>query len=125
MNQAKILIVEDELIPAANIARNLRQKGYTVMDLMKSGETALEQIAQDTPDLVLMDIHLQGRMDGIETAQEIMEKYKIPVIYLTAYSDKKTIDRVQETKPYGYLVKPFKTQQIYEIIEEALKKNKA
>ncbi|MGB3532733.1 MAG: response regulator [Microcoleaceae cyanobacterium] len=120
MNQTKILIVEDELIPAANIARNLKKKGYTVMALAKSGEAALEQIAQEQPELILMDIHLQGRIDGIETVQEIRKKYQIPVIYLTAYSDKITLDRAKNTQPCGYLIKPFKTQQIYEMIESAL-----
>jgi CheY-like chemotaxis protein len=120
MHSAKILIVEDELIPAANIARNLKKKGYTVMTLMKSGKAALELIAQDPPDLVLMDIHLQGEMDGIETVQEMMKHYTIPVIYLTAYSDQTTLERAQKTQPYGYLVKPFNIQQIHEIIEAAL-----
>lgn len=120
MHSAKILIVEDELIPAANIARNLKKKGYTVMTLMKSGQAALELIAQDPPDLVLMDIHLQGEMDGIETVQAMMKHYKIPVIYLTAYSDPTTLERAQKTQPYGYLVKPFNIQKIYEMIEAAL-----
>ncbi len=123
MNPAKILIVEDELIPATNIARNLKKQGYVVMALIKSGEAALEKIAQDRPDLMLIDIHLQGKMDGIETVQEIRKKYTIPVIYLTAYSDQTTLDRAQQTQPYGYLVKPFKIQQIYEIIETALQKH--
>lgn len=120
MHSAKILIVEDELIPAANIARNLKKKGYTVMKLIKSGKAALELITKDPPDLVLMDIHLQGEMDGIETVQEMMKHYKIPVIYLTAYSDQTTRERAEKTQPYGYLVKPFNIQQIYEIIEAAL-----
>jgi CheY-like chemotaxis protein len=120
MHSAKILIVEDELIPAANIARHLKKKGYTVMTLMKSGQAALELMAQEPPDLVLMDIHLQGEMDGIETVQAMMKHYKIPVIYLTAYSDQTTLERAQKTQPYGYLVKPFNIQQIYEIIEAAL-----
>lgn len=120
MNAAKILIVEDELIPATNIARNLKRKGYIVLSLVKSGEAALEQIAQEQPDLILMDIHLQGAMNGIETAEEILKRYHIPIIYLTAYSDQTTLDRAQQTQPSGYLVKPFKTQQIYEMIEAIL-----
>ncbi|MGB3403622.1 MAG: response regulator [Microcoleaceae cyanobacterium] len=120
MNLAKILIVEDELIPATNIARNLKKKGYIVLSLVKSGEAAIEKITQEQPDLILMDIHLQGKISGIEAAQEILKHYQIPIIYLTAYSDQATLDQAQQTNPSGYLIKPFKTQQIYEMIETVL-----
>jgi CheY-like chemotaxis protein len=120
MNLAKILIVEDELIPATNIARNLKKQGYIVLSLVKSGEAALEKITQEQPDLILMDIHLQGTISGIEAAQEILKRYQIPIIYLTAYSDQTTLYQAQQTNPAGYLIKPFKTQQIYEMIESVL-----
>ncbi len=124
MSDAKILIVEDELIAAANIARNLEKQGYQVTAKVNSGEKALEQIKQNPPDLVLMDIMIRGRLDGIETASKISQRYRTPIIYITAYADRTTLDRAKETEPYGYLVKPFKSQDISTTIEMALQKRK-
>ncbi|MFM6192032.1 MAG: response regulator [Planktothrix sp.] len=117
---ATILIVEDELIAAESIARSLRKQGYTVIARINSGEKALEQIAKKCPDLILMDIHLRGDLDGVETAKRIREQYQIPIIYITAYSDSSTIERTKETNPSGYLVKPFKSQEVIDIVEKAL-----
>ena len=120
---ATILIVEDELIAAESIARSLRKQGYTVIARINSGEKALEQIAKKCPDLILMDIHLRGDLDGVETAKRIREQYQIPIIYITAYSDSSTIERTKETNPWGYLVKPFKSQEVIDIVEKALQSN--
>lgn len=117
---ATILIVEDELIAAESIARSLRKQGYTVIARINSGEKALEQIAKKCPDLILMDIHLRGDLDGVETAKRIREQYQIPIIYITAYSDSSTIERTTETNPWGYLVKPFKSQEVIDIVQKAL-----
>ena len=113
---ATILIVEDELIAAESIARSLRKQGYTVISRINSGEKALEQVAKNPPDLILMDIHL----DGIETAKRIREHHQIPIIYITAYSDTSTIERTQETNPSGYLIKPFKAQEVINAVKKAL-----
>jgi signal transduction histidine kinase len=122
MTQAKILIVEDELIAAANIARNLQKLGYDVTAKVNSGEKALLQVAENSPDLVLMDIQLRGKIDGIEAAAQIRSQYQIPVVYITAYADGPTIERAKLTQPYGYLIKPFKPQDISTTIEMALYK---
>ncbi|VXD25604.1 hypothetical protein PL8927_900005 [Planktothrix serta PCC 8927] len=119
-----ILIVEDELIAAESIARSLRKQGYIVIARINSGEKALEQVAKNIPDLILMDIHLRGELDGIETAKRIQEQYPIPIVYITAYSDTSTIERTQETNPYGYLIKPFKPQDVINAVEKALEGNR-
>ncbi|MDY6939159.1 MAG: ATP-binding protein [Cyanobacteriota bacterium] len=124
MSLAKILIVEDELIAAANIARNLEKQGYEVTGKVNSGEKALEQVEKQSPDLVLMDIMLRGKLDGIETAEKIRDRYRVPIVYMTAYADRNTLDRAKQTEPYGYLVKPFKSQDISTTIEMALQKRK-
>ncbi|MGC9502378.1 hybrid sensor histidine kinase/response regulator [Baaleninema sp.] len=118
----KILIVEDELIAAANIARHLEKRGYVVTAKVSSGEKALNQVVENPPDLVLMDVHLRGSIDGIQTAARLRETTRIPVVYITAYADDDTIERAKHTEPYGYLVKPFKPQDIYTTIEMALQK---
>ncbi|NEP39271.1 MAG: hybrid sensor histidine kinase/response regulator [Okeania sp. SIO2H7] len=122
MNKAKILIVEDELIAAANIARNLQKFGYEVTAKVNSGEKALQKVAENLPDLVLMDIQLRGKIDGIEAAEKMRSQYQIPVVYITAYTDGITIERAKLTEPYGYLIKPFKPSDIETTIEMALHK---
>ncbi|BBD54229.1 response regulator [Planktothrix agardhii] len=117
---ATILIVEDELIAAESIARSLKKQGYTVISRINSGEKALEQVAKNPPDLILMDIHLRGELDGIETAKRIREHHQIPIIYITAYSDNSMIERSQETNPSGYLIKPFKAQEVIKAVQKAL-----
>jgi len=122
MTQAKILIVEDELIAAANIAINLTKLGYEVTAKVNSGEKALIKVAENLPDLVLMDIQLRGKIDGIEAAAQIRALYQIPVVYITAYADGPTIERAKLTEPYGYLIKPFKAMDVSSTIEMALYK---
>ncbi len=118
----KILVVEDELIAAENIARNLNKLGYEVIGIVDSGEEAIQTATNNNPNLVLMDIMLQGDLDGIEAAGHIRSQLKIPVIYMTAYADDDTLGRAKLTEPYGYLVKPFKPQALKTTIEIALQK---
>ncbi|MGB3513443.1 MAG: ATP-binding protein [Microcoleaceae cyanobacterium] len=118
-----ILIVEDELIAAENISRNLNQFGYTVTGKVQSGEKAIENITENPPDLVLMDIKLKGKLNGIETADKINKMFPIPIVYITAYSDSITIKKATKTTPYGYLIKPFKAVDIKTTIEMALAKH--
>lgn len=123
MTTYKILIVEDEAIVALDIARRLEKMDYEVIGRLASGEEALELIAKQPPDLVLMDINLQGEMDGIDTATTIYKTYNIPVIYLTAYAGKSTLERAKQSKPYGYILKPFKEKELHATIEVALSRH--
>jgi EAL domain-containing protein (putative c-di-GMP-specific phosphodiesterase class I)/CheY-like chemotaxis protein len=120
----QILIVEDELIAAENIARNLRKQGYEVVAIVDSGEAAILTAAKTNPDLVLMDIMLQGEIDGVVATEKIATHLQIPVIYMTAYADDATLERAKETNPYGYLTKPFKPQDLRTTIEIALQRHK-
>lgn len=120
MEPIKILIVEDESIVAMDIADKLEKLGYEVVDLVDSGELAIETVADKQPDLVLMDIVLQGDIDGIQTAEYIKTNFQIPVVYLTAYADKNTLERAKITEPYGYILKPFKEAELNATIEMAL-----
>lgn len=121
--KAKILIVEDENIVAFNIQNRLEGLGYTVTAVISSGEAALQNVEQDRPDLVLMDIKLKGPIDGIQTAEQIHRQFKIPVVYLTAYADEETLNRAKITEPYGYILKPFEARDLVTTIEMALYKH--
>jgi PAS domain S-box-containing protein len=120
MTGPAIFIVEDELIVASDIKDTLAGLGYDIKGIAKSGEIALEKISETRPDLVLMDIHLTGAMDGIEVAEKIHALFNIPVIYLTAFADKNLVERAEKTNPSGYLLKPFNERQIQIAIEIAL-----
>jgi CheY-like chemotaxis protein len=106
MAQIKVMIVEDELITAEAIAILLKKLNYDPIAIVASGEEAISKIKTLNLDLILMDIILAGSMDGIETAQYINTNYNIPIIFITAYGDKKTLDRAKLSEPYGYIVKP-------------------
>lgn len=123
MNKPKILIVEDELLIAKNLSRKLEKIGYLVVDIVSSGQAAIERAAETKPDLILMDIVIKGDMDGIETAAKIHEKLDIPVIYTTAYADDNTLDRAEKTGSYGYAIKPFKERDLHATIKMALSKH--
>ena len=123
MGKANILVVEDETLVAASIKLSLVNLGYTVTSIVTSGEEAVEKAETDRPDLVLMDIVLEGEMDGIEAASQINSRLHIPFIYVTAYANGKTRERANETSPYGYLIKPFKDQELDAAIQDALKKH--
>ncbi|MDO8874339.1 MAG: response regulator [Methanoregula sp.] len=123
MEKPAILIVEDEAIVANDIKETLKSLGYEVKGIAKSGEIALEKVQELRPDLVLMDIHLSTRMDGVETAGKIHVLYDIPVIYLTAYADKALLDRAKVTEPYGYVIKPYDERELHSVIEMALYKH--
>ncbi|MFA6332549.1 MAG: response regulator [Methanoregula sp.] len=118
-----VFIVEDEGIVSGDIRDILIGLGYTVAGIASSGETALEKIRDTQPDLILMDIHLAGKMDGIETAELIRRDYAIPVIFLTAYADKELLDRAKVTGPYGYIIKPFDERTLQSAIETAVYKH--
>lgn len=113
----KILIVEDEMIIAANISLQLSSLGYEVTGITPRGEEALISIKQDQPDIVLMDISLKGDMDGIETVQTMQKDFDIPVIYLTANADDSNFNRAKATHPYAFISKPFKKLDLQRAIE--------
>jgi CheY-like chemotaxis protein len=124
MEKPAIFIVEDEAIVANDIKETLKSLGYDVPGIAKSGEIALEKVKELQPDLVLMDIHLAGKLDGVETAGTIHVLYGIPVIYLTAYADKALLDRAKVTEPYGYVIKPYDERELHSVIEMALYKHR-
>lgn len=116
----RILIVEDERVVAEDLKRLLEKMGYTVTGVAAAGEEALEKVRSAKPDLVLMDIRIQGPLDGIEVAEQIYVTHDVPVSYLTAYADAPTLERAKATMPYGYILKPFDTQTLRSVIELAI-----
>ena len=109
---ASIYIVEDDMIIAADISMQLTKLGYTISGISIRAEDALLSIDQNPPDLVLMDINLSGKMNGIEASAEILEKNQIPVIFLTSNSDDATFQAALKTKPYAFISKPFQKAQL-------------
>ncbi|WP_066376550.1 MULTISPECIES: hybrid sensor histidine kinase/response regulator [unclassified Anabaena] len=124
MEQAKILVVEDEVIVARTIASQLTQLGYTVIGTASSGKAAIAKALDSKPALILMDIIIKGEMDGIDTASYIRERLDIPIIFLTAYGDDDTVQRAKITQPFGYIIKPFTSKDLRIAIEIALLKHR-
>ncbi|HET7290708.1 MAG TPA: response regulator [Thermodesulfobacteriota bacterium] len=124
MDKIKVMIVEDEIIVAKHIEDSLQSLGYSVTGIVSSGEDAVELAAGSHPDIALMDIMLEGETDGISAAEIIRKRYNIPVIFLTAYSNEKTIHRAKTAKPYGYILKPFEETDLFTSIEIALHKHR-
>lgn len=122
MNKTKILVVEDEIIVAKDIQNSLIKLGYDVPATASSFASAMERIEAIKPDLVFLDIKLKGELDGIHIAEEIKKNYHIPVIFLTSFVDKVTLERAKITEPYGYLVKPFNESDLQTTVEMALYK---
>jgi PAS domain S-box-containing protein len=120
MAKAGILIVEDERIIAMDIKHSLLNLGYDVVGMAASGEDAIIQAGESDPDLVLMDIMLQGEIDGIEAAEQIRQRYNIPMVYLTAYANDTILERAKITQPFGYVLKPFRETELHSNIEIAL-----
>lgn len=113
----KILIVEDEMIIAANISLQLTEMGYEVTGIVPRGEEALMHIKSEIPDILLLDINLKGDLDGIETALTMQQSHDIPIIYLTANSDNAHFERATETHPHGFIAKPFKKLDLQRAIQ--------
>jgi len=120
---ARILVAEDERIVAEDIQDILQNLGWAVSDIVSSGEEAISKAGETHPDLVLMDIMLDGKLDGVDAAQAIRTRFDIPVVYLTAYADHDTLQRAKLTNPYGYIVKPFEERDLHSAIEIALHKH--
>jgi PAS domain S-box-containing protein len=124
MSTRGIFVVEDESVVALNIRTRLIELGYVVVGMAMTGESALNMIESMTadrrPDLVLMDVKLKGSIDGIEAASTIRDRFDLPVVYLTAYTDVNIVDRAKITEPYGYVIKPFAATNLRTAIEIAL-----
>ena len=123
LEKARILVVEDGNVIAKDLSLRLKNLGYDVAGVANSGEDALKLIEETRPDLILMDIMLKGDIDGIETASLVKERFDIPVVYLTAFSDDETIARAKITGPFGYILKPFEERELKSNIEIAIYKH--
>lgn len=120
MARAKIMVVEDEFLVAKSLKTNLENQGYAITSLPTSGEEAVRAVDVERPDLVLMDLLLSGTMDGVQAARQIRRFHKIPVIFITAYANPEVVERAMTAEPFGYLVKPIDTKELYSTIEVAL-----
>jgi len=118
-----IMVVEDESIVSKDIQISLKKLGYNICGASASGEDAIEKAEECKPDLILMDIMLKGKLNGIETAHIIKENMDVPIIYLTAYADESTLNKAKITEPYGYIIKPFEEIDLQTSIEMALYKH--
>src|SRR5919109_4143368 len=117
MASVQVLVVEDESTIASTIQDTLKRFGYTVPAIVCSGEQAIQKVAEVQPDLVLMDIRLEGSMDGVEAAEQIRSDFNIPVVYLTAYMDNITVQRAMITEPFGFIIKPFEPRELHTAVE--------
>ncbi|MCX5815900.1 MAG: response regulator [Proteobacteria bacterium] len=125
MNSRNIMVVEDEWVVSDQICRDLKDLGYTVCGTASTGDEAIRKAEAEKPDLILMDIVLKGKMDGIEAVEQITLQFDIPVIYLTSHTNDGFIERAKQTRPFGYLVKPFVKKELHTNIEMALHKHAA
>jgi CheY-like chemotaxis protein len=121
-NGFKILVVEDEAIIAMDIQSILRKIGFSDSEVVFSGEESVQIVASHKPHLVLMDIKLKGNIDGIQAANQIFHEYNVPVVYITAFGDEKTLKRANGTARFGYITKPFEEGELQSTITSALAK---
>ncbi|MCW8890401.1 MAG: EAL domain-containing protein, partial [Sedimenticola sp.] len=121
----RILVVEDDLLMGQDISLKLQRLGYEVVAVVATSEDAIQTVANAQPDLILMDIILEGAVDGIETAARIKQSYTIPIIYLTAYDDEDFIKRASITEPYGYVLKPYTARELHAVVSISLYKAQA
>ena len=123
VEKARIMVVEDEAVISMEIQDRLTKMGHSICGTAASGEEAVSVATAKRPDLILMDVQLRGEVDGVQTAKQIRDLVEIPVIYLTAFADDRTVERAKLTQPFGYLIKPFSEKELYAAIEMALYKN--
>ncbi len=119
MEPIKVLIVEDQWLIAQDIKIKLEDHNFKALGIVTSGEEALEMVAATPPDLILMDIQLAGELDGIATAERIVQNHSIPIIYLSDFIDQETVNRAKKTNPANYLSKPFKKDDLLRALEIA------
>ena len=124
MNEARILVVEDEVIIAMEIENSLKNLGYVVTAIVNSGDKAIIKAKEEEPDLILMDIHIQGEKDGIDTAIEIKSITDIPIVFISGHTDEEKLERAKLSMPYGYLLKPIQERDLKVAITMALYSSK-
>ena len=122
-NETSVLIVEDETVLAIGMEYSLEEFGYEVTGIETSASSALKHVELNKPDIVLMDIKLKGEESGIDAAKKIWAKYKIPIIFLTSFSDDKTIKNAMQSEPYAYLIKPCRDEELKVTIQTTLHKH--
>lgn len=120
MTNIRVLVVEDEPLIAEDIRETLDNIDFEVSGVAYDSDSALDELASNTPDIVLLDVNLGSELDGIDIAEIINKKYQIPFIYLTSYADRGTVDRAKHTRPMGYIVKPFDERDLFTTLEIAL-----
>ena len=116
MPNAQIMIIEDESVSAKRLQRSVEKMGYGVVSISSSGEQAIRKLESIPPDLIIVDIMLQGEMDGIDVIKRISSKYYIPAIYLTSLRDEHIFERAKETDPVGFILKPFEEDELRRVI---------
>ena len=121
--EVSILIVEDESLLALGIECTLEEFGYEVSGIESTALGAIEHVKNNPVDLILMDIKLKGELNGLDAAKSIWQQFKIPIIFLTSYSDNKTINQAMDSEPYGYLVKPCRDEELKAAVQTALHKH--
>ncbi len=115
-----IIIVEDEMLIARDLKRRLEQWNYRVVDMVRTGFDAVSKVIEKGPDLVLMDVHLKGDMDGIEASSIISRKCDASIVHVTANADDATMERIHGTRSHGLIIKPFCDAEILTVVERAL-----
>ncbi len=124
MQEKSVLIVEDEGVVALSIQAVLKKMGYKVVGIAVTGNEAIALAMEHKPDVILMDIHIKGDIDGIQTTEKLNKITDIPVIFLTAYADDETVSRAIKTRSHSYLVKPYNPRELYSNIEFAIYKHR-
>lgn len=120
--EPRALIIEDETLIAEELRERLSRLGFSVIAAVGSGEEGVAIATRERPDLVLMDIRLKGEKDGVQAARDIREQVDVPIVYLTAHSDRPTVDRANETDHDGFILKPFLRRELQSTIEVAMKR---
>lgn len=118
--KTKVVIVEDEALIALDLEMIIESMDYNVVGISDNGDEALDLISSRDPDLILLDVNINGRLDGIQLGEIIRSKTKKPFVYITSYADKETLDRAKHTLPYGYILKPFSEAELIATIEIAM-----
>jgi DNA-binding response OmpR family regulator len=121
--ELRVLIVEDETLIAEELRERLSQFGYSVIAAVDTADEGIAIATRERPDLVLMDIRLKGEKDGVQAAQEIRQQVDIPIVYVTAYSDRLTVDRARQTEYDAYILKPFHRRELQSTIEVAMQRH--
>jgi CheY-like chemotaxis protein len=121
--EPRVLIVEDETLIAEELRERLSRLGFSVIAAVDSAEEGIVIATRERPDLVLMDIRLKGEKDGVQAAKEIRQQVDVPIVYLTAYSDRLTVDRAKATEHDGFILKPFLRRELQSTIEIAMQRH--